>query len=215
MSKRKYAPKTESSIKRSRSYYPKPQKSLFGNQTSVTLKYVEYFNLDPSTAGIPATFVCTANGLFDPNITGVGRQPRGFDQIKVLFDHYKVNSSTIKCTFMAGAAQSAPFICGVQLADDATPEADMIHAMENRNVNYGPLAQRNDTLVRKLSFDSSKYFSVNDRDLYGTSTTNPADQAYYIIFAQPVTSVDSGSCSVMVEIFYNVTFSEPNNVSGS
>lgn len=212
--KRTYAGKTKTVAKKAKTTVSAP-KNLLGNKTRVTHKYVEYLQLNPGAVGSPATYVFSANGMFDPNITGVGHQPRGFDQLRVLFDHYHVTKSTCKVTFMSGASQSISLICGIQLKDDDTPVSDLLQDMENRNVCYGPLPYTSSSLTKQLTFNSKSFFDIKDRQLYGNGASNPADQAYFIVFAQPTYSVDSGALDVMVEIVYEATWSEPNDVSAS
>lgn len=197
--------------------YVRVPRSLFGNSTSTVLKYVETFQLNPGVAGVPATYVFTANGLFDPNITGVGHQPRGFDELKNLFDHYQVKSSIIKVTFMQGGSQIVSHVCGVMLQDDATAESNMIQAMEGRTNSYGPLSINGGPLTCKLSFNSDSFFNraKGQKDLLGTAGSNPADQAYFVCFSQPAYAVDSQACDVVVEIDYTVHWSEPNNLAAS
>lgn len=193
---------------------PSSKKFLLGNKVTTTLKYVHIGQLNPGAVGVPATYVFTANGLFDPDITSGGHQPRGFDELKNLFDHYYVTSSTIKLSVMASTAQAGA-ICGISLQDDATPEADMITAMENRICSYKPLAYGNGSITVNLGFNSKSFFDINDRQLYGTSSSNPSDQAYYVVFAQPTYATDLAAIDFMVEIQYTVTFSEPNNIAQS
>lgn len=217
MSKRVRAPADKAvkkTTKKAKVYTYSP-KNLLGNSTKLTHKYVEILQLNPGAAGIPATYVFSANGLFDPNITGIGHQPRGFDQIKVLFDHYYVTKSTIKVTFMSGGSQGGSAICGIQLKDDNVAGANMCQEMENRNCCYGGLPWTSSVLTKQLTFNSKSFFDIKDRQLYGDQTTNPADQAYFIIFAQPTHGADIGAIDVFVEISYETTWSEPNDVAAS
>ncbi len=65
-------------------------KSILGNRLPIKFKYQTSGTLNPGVAGVAAIQVMTANGLYDPDITGVGHQPRGFDQIMALYNHYTV-----------------------------------------------------------------------------------------------------------------------------
>ena len=53
----------------------------------VRLKYVEFFSSNTGTA-VPAVKYFSANGCYDPYISGTGHQPRGFDQWTAFYDHY-------------------------------------------------------------------------------------------------------------------------------
>ncbi len=66
-----------------------------------TLLYTDEINLDPGVAGVAAYHSFRANDCFDPDETGVGHQPRGFDQIIPMYEHFTVIGSKMKATFMA------------------------------------------------------------------------------------------------------------------
>ena len=57
-----------------------------------------------STVGALATYVMTGNGLFDPDVTGSGLQPLGFDQWATLYQRYRVIASNIEVCFATPAA---------------------------------------------------------------------------------------------------------------
>ncbi len=56
-----------------------------------SVSYADHYNL---TSGVLSIFGTeqrlTLNGLFDPDITGVGHQPYGFDQLMAIYGFYKV-----------------------------------------------------------------------------------------------------------------------------
>lgn len=217
MVKRVYANGTKSVAKKAKTTrkmsVPK-NKFLLGNKVNTTLKYVHYGQLNPGAAGAAATYVFSANGLYDPDITGVGHQPRGFDQLIALYDHFHVTRSRIKVSFMASQAQAGA-ICGVVLQDDATPELDQIRGLENRYSYSKGLSYGNGTVEVFLNFNSKEFFNLNDRQLYGTVSANPTDQAYFVVFAQATYGTDLAAIDYMVELEYTTTFSEPNNVAAS
>lgn len=213
--KRIVATRSSQRSKRARLYKsPSMKKFLLGNKVSTTVKYVHYGQLNPGAVGTPATYVFSANGLYDPDITGVGHQPRGFDQLIALYDHYHVTSAQCILTVLQSADQAGSIV-GIQLKDDPTPSVDMIQAMENRFVSYKGLTRGNGATVVKQGFNSKSFFDLNDRQLYGSNSANPSDQAFFVVFAQPTYAVDIGAVEFMVEIRYTVTFSEPNDVASS
>lgn len=217
MAKRTYPPRSRSaSSKKAKIYRAPKNKFLLGNSVRTTLKYIEAISLNPGVAGVPATYVFSANGAYDPNITGVGHQPRGFDQLAALYDHYYVMNATIKITWTSLRASSTEnFVVGVQLQDDATPEADMIQAMEGRHTDYTCIQSSGDIKKTSLKFNAQSFFSINDRLTYGDRTQNPGDQAYFVCFVQPPTALDQNAVEGIVEIQYDIKFTEPNNVAAS
>jgi len=191
---------------------------LLGMSKTTVLSYCDYFSLNP-VVGNPATYIFSANGLFDPNITGVGHQPRGYDQLKSLFDHYTVTGSTIKVTACGPGTQTAnfPLIFGVLLADDLTVETDQIYALESRKSSWAMLPANDESRTLYLDFNAKQFFGLSWKDdsYKGSINANPADQAYYQIFVQPMSAVDPAAITFCVEILYHVTWTEPNNVQVS
>jgi len=61
---------------------------IFSAKTTRALRYSDYFQLT-TTSGAVSTYVFAANGLYDPNITGTGHQPMGFDQLLQFYNHYQ------------------------------------------------------------------------------------------------------------------------------
>jgi len=87
-------------------------------------KYTETVNVN-NTTGLFNTYVMSCNGLFDPNITGTGRQPLYFDQLTALYNHYVVIGS--KCTFKftpaAVTSQCLRVACFIEDGASVTPTA--------------------------------------------------------------------------------------------
>lgn len=193
---------------------PRPL-SLLGAKVTTKLRYIEKVTLNAAASGIPATYVFAANGVYDPNITGTGHQPRGFDQLALLFDHNYVVSSKIVVDFSTTSNLAvAPWCCGIVLDDDTTPGADMIEECEARVSNYKLV---NDYLSPRitLGFNSKTYFTRFKESLIGTGGANPSELALFTIFAQAVGASDLGNINCIVTIEFDVEFTEPKNVGAS
>ena len=54
------------------------------------LTYSSNVSINPGAAGTPAAYVYRANGLYDPDLTGGGHQPRGYDQFTPMYNHWTV-----------------------------------------------------------------------------------------------------------------------------
>lgn len=64
------------------------------------MRYVETFSLATGVAGVFGTSVkMNLNSLYDPNNSGGGHQPYGFDQIKALYAKYLVSGVKVHITF--------------------------------------------------------------------------------------------------------------------
>lgn len=65
-------------------------------QQKAVLRYHEDFQIDPGTGGTPGFYVFRANSLRDPNFSGVGTQPRGYDQLSALYKYARVDEVQIE-----------------------------------------------------------------------------------------------------------------------
>lgn len=59
------------------------------------LKYSQQINWGPMTAFTYGTNIFNANGLYDPDATGVGGQPRFYDQLTQLYSRWKVLATKV------------------------------------------------------------------------------------------------------------------------
>jgi len=189
------------------------------------LRYVESFEFNP-TAGVMATQVYRANSAYDPDYTGGGHQPLGFDQYATLYAHYTVLSSHITCTLepTTTAAVTTPHIMsfGIFLSSSLAPvNPDWNHLMEQPSCRSTLVC--NDYHIERLpkvsnSYSASSFFSVKDPnaargDIGAAVTTNPTDCAYFIVFVQDCS--ESQDLPVMVgvcEMVFIVEFSEPEEI---
>ncbi len=74
------------------SYIPKP---LIQAVTLVNMNYVDIQTISETVAGSGAFYTYRISDLFDPNFTGVGTQPVGFDQLSTLYTRFRVLSVAV------------------------------------------------------------------------------------------------------------------------
>lgn len=186
------------------------------------LRYVNSVTLDPPVAGVTANYYFSANGMFDPNITGVGHQPLGFDQYMAMYDHYVVTKS--KCTVYNQNNSSDPICLGIFLNDDT---ANLHNTVEQIN-------EQPNTKWRYLSADGNgasagtvtKYFNtakdlgrksvLSDPQLKGSAAANPTEQMFYQIYLGTLDpAMDHPGTVVQVIIEYEGYFIEPKDLAQS
>lgn len=197
-------------------------KSPLGRFFKMSLPYCEQaVSLNPGIGGIPVFHYFSANGLYDPNVTGGGHQPLGFDQIMPMYDHYTVIASKITITFFNDDSSNKQIV-GVRLSDNTSSgvAADVSNIQENGGGKYVWLNQKGndgDMCTMTLGCSPKKYFakSLNDDTYKGGIGANPADQVYFQIWAAPFQSVDSGVIYFNVRIDYIAIFSEPKILASS
>jgi hypothetical protein len=77
----------------------------FPPRTRRVLRYAETFQFTTGAAGVLGTEqVMRLNSLFDPNSTGVGHQPYGFDQLALLYAKYRVLTCHVELRFTTPGA---------------------------------------------------------------------------------------------------------------
>jgi hypothetical protein len=74
------------------------------------LRYSTTVSMATTSGAITFTQVFRANDLFDPDFTGTGHQPMGFDQLMTWYNHFCVVSAKIRIV-CKNQANSAPTIC--------------------------------------------------------------------------------------------------------
>jgi len=179
-------------------------------------KYAGQFNVNPAV-GVTAGYVFRANSLYDPDVTGVGHQPYGFDQMMEHYNHYEVLEACIRVRGFP-TIDSYGFTLGIKLDDNGSAGAGTIEAcMEQPGWNWtdgnGDGAGR--SIMVSQTFDAKKFFGdkYGDRDTWGTVATNPLDMAFFIVMLCPITSLqDLPQMPFLAEIEYVVKLHEPKEV---
>lgn len=191
--------------------------TMHGSQwTRQILKYAETIALNPGIGGALGVYVYTTNGLYDPNTTGIGHQPTGFDQLMALYNEYVVIGSTIKVSF-TNSDEANPVICGISMLDFATTDTDWKRYVENGNTTWTGLSRSlggKDVAILKHQADMKKFStqSIFSEDSFsGTSTANPVDTHYYHVWAGATdNATDVGVVYFNVEITYDAYFRDPS-----
>jgi len=224
MSKKQQATKRNRSEKKAN--YPSPQRILrtgFPIITTVNLKYAESFQLS-STYGATAAHNFRTNSPFDPNHSGGGHQPLGFDQWSGFYNHYIVLRSSMRVTFTSAAANTTGIIVGAYLSDDTTVSGDPYTLIEQGLTHYKILNASNmnsKPTTLSIRYDTRSYYNVtNVNDNIGRLgagvTSNPTETAIYHVFQAGLDpTVATATVGVLVEIVYTVQFSEPKELASS
>lgn len=177
--------------------------------------YATNVSINIPAIGAASNHVFSANGLFDPDITGVGHQPRGFDQLMTLYDHYVVIGSRIT-VFIQPVGTTSSTVWGIVLKDDSTTTNNADNLLEESFVSYKMAAPGSEPIALVQQFNNnflgySKPLGVTE--LEGIATANPTEQAYYHVFGYSPSATDEASVSIQVRIEYQVMLIEPNQPS--
>lgn len=177
---------------------------------TVRLTYATSYTIGGSN--IQFDKIMSGNGLYDPDISGTGHQPLGFDQWMAFYDRYRVLSSTCTVTTINGQTtagrniQTTLIPSNNQTAIANDDEAEELPEAEEANAGIvnGPsedtvrATKQTATMVGVPNIKYSTEYS-------GTVSTNPNQQWYWRVFHA---SVDGTAISafVNIKIIYTVEF---------
>lgn len=187
------------------------------------LRYCTSVVIDPVVSSI-GSHVFRANSLYDPDLTGAGHQPLGFDNLMALYDHYVVLGAKITCTFIAPTTSvtTTASNVGICLDDDATPYTSLESIREQGRVSYKTMTVSGSSNPTKISkyYSAKKFHGVSnvlDNDhLRGDSASNPDELCFFQVFVEPVnSSYDISAVNVQVQIDYIAQFTEPKQLAQS
>ncbi len=190
------------------------------------LYYASALGLTAPTSGNAVTYFFSANGMFDPDITGTGHQPIGFDQMMLMYEQCTVIKSSIQVTFNIGPGLTVQ--CGVALFPDASALTNPSQLVENGLLRYIPITSGSSTFqnqhVRttvRLDCDVALYFGrrgvralLNDDNLYTTAAANPVEQVYFAIVAWQISPDGTTTTAIGFDVLisYDVIYWEPRKL---
>lgn len=181
------------------------------------MKYNDTYNLSsgPSTA----VRVFNAGSVFDPDTTGIGHQPRAFDQLMPLYDHFVVIGSKCKVTFCHDASSNNNSIVGITLKDSAVVYSAINDYMEGTKDKHRILNLRDQPETVVQTYSPKKFLGVShplsSEELKGTIAASPTESAYFHVYNGPLSSGTSGLVQFNLDIEYIVAFIEPKQPSQS
>jgi hypothetical protein len=194
---------------------------LFPARKRATLTYHTNIDLFCGASGTVGNYIFVANGLYDPDYSGTGHQPMGFDQMMVFYYHYTVLRAKITVNARSNSGTYGGFAAisrngsttGVTVPDDL---------VEAGNIEYRYTAstgQIPNHISMKMDMDVGKFAGIDDLmddDTYrGSSTANPADGEYFhLSFWSPFTTT-AFTCNFDVLIEFEAIFTEPKKPSAS
>lgn len=187
------------------------------------MRYVELLTM-PSTTGSMAQYNFACNGIFDPNVTGIGHQPIGFDQWSPFYNNYIITGATMTVEAF-NATPGVPLVMGVILSDDTTYPSAYATILENGlgvqktlgGSDQGSAART----ILKVRFNSKKFYNYKDTkdnfDRIGAAIgANPSiNLAMFGVYAQSLDLTNSATALCKVRIDYDVTFSTPKTLAAS
>lgn len=202
----------------------------------VRLRYTTVVNINPPASGNVAAHYFHANGMYDPDHTGAGHQPLGYDQWATIYDHYTVLSSKIHVQQTPnGTADTQstflPGVFGVFIDDDNNLSYSKVTEVIESKQNGAMASYRaygypqtltggvNPSIVK--TFSTKRFFGIRNpigkSDYRGAFIgSNPNEGAYFVLWAgAPDGAQDVPSMTFMVTIEYIAMCTEPKYIAQS
>ena len=167
-------------------------------------------------ASIVGNYIFNANSLHDPDRTGVGHQPMGFDQLKAMYNRYKVYACSYKATI---SSPNTPLWVAAGFKNGSAPFASVEENDESAHsksvlVSDGGQNQRTlkDYIGMKKLYGRT-HLSDADGAVVSTSPTEVAVIGFNYEASNGATNITG--VSVVYEIVYYAEFSDLYAMSGS
>lgn len=206
---------------------PRITHAPFPSQKVAKLRYVENFQMESKTDGVTLAvkhFSC--NSIYDPNrgLLGGEHQPYGHDQFALLYHHYEVTASKIRCTFTNGntdrdgtSAAQGSAILAIRKggAVGVGSPLDEITMLEGPDVVYGVMAPGNGKLVLNHNFSKKGTYPGTHDGLTAAFGSDPAEQSFFTIALAAGSAGIVVPCDCLLEIEYTCRFFEPKTLTQS
>lgn len=177
--------------------------------TQTKLVYSDIFSLNPA-GGAAAYQVFNANSLFDPDKTGVGHQPRGFDELSALYHRYRVLAS--KMSIVVSNSTATPVTVCVGRKNDSVTFATLSDVLEFPTTRWKIVNSNSAGVKLRVGFVGTKQFGrryLTDDFFQAQITASPTEAPEFFVycFASDGTS-DPGAIDFTVRIEYYCKFTE-------
>lgn len=195
----------------------------FAPSVVVKLKYVDLKSYD---AGQASSVFNTyrANSVFDPDLTGAGHQPHGFDQWSQFYGKWVVTHVKVTLRQLAVVTSNVIPSAIALVAHNETADMPLEHGytalaeQPNRSkiLVVGTNSTDNGGKSVSYSMNLAKWLGrkLGDED-YGSADGNPSANVNISAIATSIASNDPGSISVSAEIEYTVKFFDMKTLGSS
>jgi len=171
------------------------------------MRYVESVTVVAATGAL-GIYQWRTNSLFDPNFTGTGHQPYGFDQMKTYYASYLVTSSKIS----AECLSSAVVIClaGVMTSAESSTGITTADGYMEPGKGQGGLLYSNSTRGFESRWSLAAIADHDPADYSALISASPANSDFYTVFVQDAYALaGTATLFVTISIEYEVTWKDP------
>lgn len=202
-----------------RKYKSAPRKTFvkstgpFNEIYQCKLKYVDAISLT-STLGATVQQQYAFNDLYDPDYTGTGHQPMGFDQLATIYEKYQVTGMAYKISTLGFSDNS---VACVNWSDSATVKfADWKEAAEQKYNKIRYLQQGSMKPTYLKGYMSTKRLlglSKTDDLPYTAVSSSPSDRTFFNMLFQTYDEASTSSAEFVVTLTFYCKFTGRKQLS--
>lgn len=197
--------------------------TTFPENFTVTLKYHENISFN-CTTGAVGTYTFFLNSGYDPNFTGTGHQPLGWDQWAVFYGAYVCTQAKWKLQVLNYSAYQA--VVGTLLDNNTTPPTTLDALCEQPTAYHRFVLSQGTTYTQSIQFpegqvNMGKFFGVkkisDEVQRFGSNSfgSSPSNGCYLHLFGRDISATGTVPVYVDVEIEQTFIFSSPNDIPAS
>ncbi len=199
----------------------------FPSQFNTRVKYVSFGSLTSGTAGVAGgQYVFRLNSVYDPDYTGAGHQPYGYDTLASIYGRYLVKSVSVRIIFSNPSADgvatclsitpanSGPFGMAGLTAEAVAEKPQCRVALLNNTGSQVETYSSSFDLARLEGLSPAQYRA--EADTYGAAVgSNPTLTPYLAVALADIVQTGGLTCQFGVELDYHVEFYERNVLTQS
>lgn len=182
----------------------------------VLLPWIWNGTITEAAAGAGASYSFSVNNAFDPNFTGAGSQPLGFDQYSALYGRYRVTNCKISIYWGNRTAQ--PITVGMYTSPQSTLSADpnawFVQNVSTRMKMLAPNTAGSAVGELRSTVDMAGLFGVTkaefeiEHDFVASTGAGPTRNGYVHLFVKGVSGVVASS-DYCIRLWMLTEFSNP------
>lgn len=174
------------------------------------------------TAGAVGSYLFSLNSAYDPDYTGAGHQPLGFDQWAIFYRSYIVEKARVRVELLNYSAFQA--VAGVLLDNNASIPSTGDLVMEQPTCESRMIFAQNPPYTKPTVFTKtvrmSDWFNVtsvhDEVSRFGAKTTaDPTNICYLALWGRELGATNTTTIYFKVLLEQTVVFSEPNDLPSS
>lgn len=186
----------------------------FPDRMRVRLQYTEYIDLSTTSPTPIIDYLFRGNSVYDPNYSGTGYQPLGFDKYAELYNKYLVRGATCKIVVIPDSSQAVNLaIFATDSATSITTQQDLFNRGNVVSKMVLPIGSVSSPSILKMYRSTRKMGGLqkltNDEDSWIAQVSgNPGNSWFFHILSGPAnqTSLPSTAVHIRVELTYYVEF---------